>query len=137
MRAWESAEPGVYWGPLHDRSSDSSRIPHSGLAGSYHLILRWSPGESHVPGEDVDRPPLLRIHRGADLDETPRRPEPQVCDVAAALLRLAPDDRRAFIPSLIAMLERVAADEERHRADRDLIAHPARTAAGRIGRLAR
>ena len=71
------------------------------------------------------------------LDETPRRPEPQVSDVAARLLRLAPDDRRAFIPSLIAMLERVAADEERHRADRDLIAHPARTAAGRIGRLAR
>ena len=95
------------------------------------------PGESHVTGEDVDRPPLLRIHRGADLDETPHRPEPHVCDVAAALLRLAPDDRRAFIPSLIAMLERVAADEERHRADRDLIAHPARTAAGRIGRLAR
>ena len=71
------------------------------------------------------------------MDETPRRPEPQVCDVVTALLRLAPDDRRAFIPSLIAMLERVAADEERHWADRDLIAHPARTAAGRIGRLAR
>ena len=34
------------------------------------------------------------------------------------------------------MLERVAADEERHQADLDLIAHPARTA-GRIGRLAR
>jgi hypothetical protein len=79
----------------------------------------------------------LRIHRGADLDETPRRPEPQVCDVAAALLRLAPDDRRAFIPSLMAMLKRVAADEERHLADRDLIAPLARTAAGRIGRLAR
>ena len=58
------------------------------------------------------------------MDETPRRPEPQACDVAAALLRLAPDDRRAFIPSLIAMLERVAADEERHRADRDLIFRP-------------
>ena len=71
------------------------------------------------------------------MDETPRRPEPQVCDVVAALLRLAPNDRRAFIPSLIAMLERVAADQERHRADRDLIVHPARTAAGRIGRLAR
>jgi hypothetical protein len=71
------------------------------------------------------------------LDEAPRRPEPQVCDVAAALLRLAPDDRHAFIPSLIALLERVVADEERDRAERDLIAHRARTAAGRIGRLAR
>ena len=57
--------------------------------------------------------------------------------MAAALLRLAPDDRRAFIPPLIAMLERVVADKERDRADRDLIAHLARTAAGRIGRLAR
>jgi hypothetical protein len=60
-----------------------------------------------------------------------------VREVAAALLRLAPDDRRAFIPSLIAMLVRVVADEERDRAERDRIAHPARTAAGRIGRLAR
>jgi hypothetical protein len=60
-----------------------------------------------------------------------------VREVAAALLRLVPDDRRAFIPSLIAMLERVVAEEERDRADRDLIAQPARTAAGRIGRLAR
>ena len=71
------------------------------------------------------------------MDEAPRRPEPQVCDVAAALLRLAPNDRRVFIPSLIAMLERVVAEEARYRADRDLIVHPARTAAGRIGRLAR
>jgi hypothetical protein len=59
-----------------------------------------------------------------------------VCDVAAALLRLAPDDRRAFIPSLIALLERVVADEECARAERELITLPARTAAGRIGRLA-
>ena len=71
------------------------------------------------------------------MDETPPRPEPPVCEVAAALLRLPPDDRRAFIPSLIAMLERVAVDEERYRADQDLIAHPARPATGRIGRLAR
>ena len=71
------------------------------------------PGESHVTGEDVDRPPLLRIHQRPNLNETPRRPEPQVCDLAAALLRLPPNDRRAFIPSLIAMLERVAADGER------------------------
>ena len=71
------------------------------------------------------------------MDEAPRRPEPQVCDVAAALLRLAPEDRRAFIPSLIALLERVVADEERARAERDRIAHPARPAGGRIGRLAR
>jgi hypothetical protein len=71
------------------------------------------------------------------LDETLRRPEPPVCDVAAALLRLPPDDRRLFIPPLIAMLERVVAEEERYRADRDLIVHPARIAAGRNGRLAR
>ena len=71
------------------------------------------------------------------MDDTSRRSEPQVCNVAAALLRLAPDDRRAFIPSLMAMLERIAPDEERHRSDRDPTAHPARTAAGRIGPLAR
>jgi hypothetical protein len=35
-----------------------------------------------------------------------------VCDVAAALLRLAPDDRRAFIGPLIALIERVVADGE-------------------------
>jgi hypothetical protein len=52
------------------------------------------------------------------LDETPRRPEPQVRDVAAALLRLAPTDRRTFIPPLIAMIERAVADAEHHRADR-------------------
>ena len=71
------------------------------------------PGESYVLGTDVDRPTFSHSHRGLHLDEAPRRPEPQVCDVAAALLRLAPDDRRVFIPSLIAMLERVVADEER------------------------
>jgi hypothetical protein len=137
VRVCESAELGVHQGLLHDCPSESSRIPHSGLAKSYHPILRSSPGKCRVPGEDVDRAPLLRIHRGLDLDETTHRPEPQVCDVAAALLRLAPEDRRAFILPLIAMLKRVAVDEERHRADRDLIAHPARTAVGRIGRLAR
>jgi len=34
--------------------------------------------------------------------------------VAAALLRLAPEDRRAFIPSLIALLERVLAIRNSH-----------------------
>jgi hypothetical protein len=52
------------------------------------------------------------------LDETPRRPEPQVRAVAAALLQLAPTDRRAFIPPLIAMIERVVADAEHRRVDR-------------------
>ena len=80
----------------------------------------------------------LRIHRGADLDEEHcARPNRRCATWPRPWPRRAPDDRRAFIPSLIVMLERVAADEERHRADRDLIAHPARTAAGRIGRLAR
>jgi hypothetical protein len=59
-----------------------------------------------------------------------------VCDVAAALLRLAPNDRHAFIPALLAMLERVVADEERHRADRELMACPTHIAAGGNGRLA-
>ncbi len=71
------------------------------------------------------------------MDEAPRRPDPRVCDVAAALLRLAPNDRHAFIPPLIALLERVVADEERHRADREPMARPARIAAGRNGRLTR
>jgi hypothetical protein len=79
-----------------------------------------------------------RAHpRGPDWDEILFRREPQVCDVTAALLRLAPDDRRAFIPSPVTMLGGVVADEGRHRAGRDVIAHPARTVAVRIGRLAR
>jgi hypothetical protein len=57
-----------------------------------------------------------------------------VYDVAGILLRLVPDDRRAFIPSLIAMLERVAAEEELYRAEPKRVDSPACVAAGRIGR---
>jgi hypothetical protein len=71
------------------------------------------------------------------VDETLRRPEPQVRDVAAALLHLDPPDRRAFIGPLIALIERVVADGEHHPADRRVLPVPARPPTRRSGRLAR
>src|SRR5262249_10322346 len=117
-RACEPAEAGVLRPPLHRCSSASSHHPHSGLAGSYRPILRWCRDESHVPGTDIERPPLWLNHRGPNLDETPRGPEPPGPDGAAALLHLAPPARRAFIGPLIALIERVVADGERPRSDR-------------------
>jgi hypothetical protein len=60
-----------------------------------------------------------------------------VRDVAAALLHLAPSDRRAFIGPLIAMIERVVADGEHHTADGLMMPFPARASTRRIGRLVR
>ena len=51
-------------------------------------------------------------------------PEPQVWDVAAALLNQAPLDRRAAISPLIAMIGGVVAGGELHRADRSVIPIP-------------
>jgi hypothetical protein len=44
------------------------------------------------------------------VDERIRRPDPQLRDVTAALLRMDPSDRQAFIRPLIALIMRVAAD---------------------------
>jgi len=71
------------------------------------------------------------------MDETIRRPEPQVRDVAAALLHPDPPDRHAFIGPLIALIERVVADEERPRPDPGMIPVPDRVARRRIGGVAR
>jgi hypothetical protein len=68
------------------------------------------------------------MHRGPTVDETLRGPDPQVRDVAAALLRLDPPDRRAFIAPLIALIERAAAGEPHHPAGRGAIPRPAGTA---------
>jgi hypothetical protein len=92
--------------------------------------------ESRDPGEDLDGPPLSDIRRGPGSQVTSRTPVSHVSDIAAGLLRLTPDDRRIFIPSLIVMLERVAADEERRGDGREPIAHPATSGADRIGRMA-
>jgi hypothetical protein len=64
-------------------------------------------------------------------------PEPQVRDVAAALLRLAAPDRRAAIGALIALIERVVAGEEPQRSDRGTTPDPARASPRRIGRVTR
>ena len=44
------------------------------------------------------------------MDERIRRPDPRVQDVTAALLRMDPSDRQAFMRPLIALIMRVAAD---------------------------
>jgi hypothetical protein len=49
-------------------------------------------------------------HRGPTVDERIRRPDPRLQDVTAALLRMDPSDRQAFIRPLIALIMRVAAD---------------------------
>ena len=64
-------------------------------------------------------------------------PEPQVRDVAAALLNQAPPDRRAAINPLIAMLEHIVAGGELHQADRGVIPDPSHASPRRIGRVAR
>ena len=71
------------------------------------------------------------------MDETLRRPEPRVRDVAAALLPLNPPDRRAFIGPLIALIERVAADGVRPRTDPGMNPNPNRTAPRWIDGVAR
>jgi hypothetical protein len=56
-------------------------------------------------------------HRGQAVNEPLGGHEPQVSDVAAALLLLAAPDRRAAIGPLIAMIERVVAGGEDQRPD--------------------
>ena len=55
------------------------------------------------------RPPSPR-HRGPTVDESIRRRDPRVQDVAVALLRMHPADRQPFIRPLITLILRVAAD---------------------------
>lgn len=59
-------------------------------------------------------------------------PEPQVRDVAAALLNLAPPARRTAIGPLIAMIERVVANEDRDRAGGDSLPDRSHSSQGRI-----
>ena len=61
-------------------------------------------------GMAVSRPPPSPRHRGPTVDESIRRRDPRVQDVAVALLRLDPADRQPFIRPLIALIQRVAAD---------------------------
>ena len=88
-------------------------------------------------GTEVYRPPLSDTHREETVDERFRRPDAQVQDVAAALLHLAPADRRVFIGPLIAMIERVATDGELPPADRSMIPDPVCSSRRRIIRLSR
>jgi hypothetical protein len=64
-------------------------------------------------------------------------PEPQVGDVAAALLNLASSDRRLAMGPLIAMIESVLADGQLHRADRGMIFDLASAPRRRTGRVTR
>jgi hypothetical protein len=64
-------------------------------------------------------------------------PEPQVRDVAAVLLNLDPSYRRAAIGPLIAMIERVVASGEFHRADQGKVLDSALASARRIDRVTR
>ena len=61
-------------------------------------------------GMVVSRPPPSPRHRGPTVDESIRRRDPRVQDVAVALLRMDPADRQPFLRPLIALIMRVAAD---------------------------
>ena len=61
-------------------------------------------------GMAVSRPPPSPRHRGPTVDESIRRRDPRVPDVAVALLRMDPADRQPFLRPLIALILRVAAD---------------------------
>jgi hypothetical protein len=67
-------------------------------------------GERHTMGIEARRLQPTGCHRGPTVYERIRRPDPRVQDVTAALLRMDPRDRQAFIPSLIALIMRAAAD---------------------------
>ena len=64
----------------------------------------------HTMGIEARRLQPTGCHRGPTVDERIRRPDPRVQEVAAALLRMDPSDRQAFIRPLIASIMRVAAD---------------------------
>jgi hypothetical protein len=55
------------------------------------------------------RPPSPR-HRGPAVDESIRRRDPRVQDVAVALLLMDLADRRPLIRPLLALIQRAAAD---------------------------
>src|SRR5262245_26138202 len=67
-------------------------------------------GEGGTLGMAVSRPPLSPRHRGPTVDESIRRRDPRVQDVAVALLPMDPADRQPFIRPFIALIMRVAAE---------------------------
>ena len=64
----------------------------------------------HTMGIEARRLQPTGCHRGPTVIEGIRRPDPRVQDVAAALRRMDPSDRQAFVRPLIALILRVAAD---------------------------
>jgi hypothetical protein len=68
-------------------------------------------GVRHSPGKAAHRLRTPSCHRGPTVDESIRRPELRVQAMAAALLPMDAADRRPFIRPLIALIERVAADD--------------------------
>ena len=61
-------------------------------------------------GMAVSRPTPSPRHRGPTVDESIRRRDPRVQEVAVALLRMDPADRQPFIRPLLALITRVAAE---------------------------
>ena len=61
-------------------------------------------------GLAVCRLPPSPRHRGPTVDESIRRRDPRVQEVAVALLRMDPADRQPFLRPLIALILRVAAE---------------------------
>jgi hypothetical protein len=68
------------------------------------------PRVRHTLGNEAHGLLPTSCHRGPTVDEPIRRPDRRVQDVAAALLRMDPADRRPFIRPLIALIMRVAAE---------------------------
>jgi hypothetical protein len=64
----------------------------------------------HTMGIEARRLRPTGCHRGPTVDESIRSPDPRVQDVAAALLRMGPSDRQAFVRPLVALILRAAAD---------------------------
>src|SRR5262249_31942031 len=64
----------------------------------------------HTLGIEARRLQPTGCLRGPTVDEIIRRPDPRLQEVAAALLRMDPSDRQAFIHPLIALIMRFAAD---------------------------
>jgi hypothetical protein len=80
-------------------------LPRSSVRPYDHRLSK-----RHTMGIEARRLQPTGCHRGPTVDERVRKPDPRVQDVSAALLRMDPGDRRAFIRPLLALIMRVAAD---------------------------
>ena len=94
----------------HDFFFFSSSNPHHRLAAQFRPPYDHRLSKRHTLGIEARRLQPTGCLRGPSVDERIRRPDPRVQDVTAALLRMDPSDRQAFIRPLLALILRVAAE---------------------------